>query len=410
MKKFFKNIFLIGFLSVLLCQSALAQWSFTPTIHQSGCTGIDLSQVLSQANAALESGFRTVGFPTLAECEAARNSILSNKVSGQNYAKDGPCTYTIYWTCTPCSGHDMSSSALTPTDAFSQLKELGPEEGMAFSAPNTVESITAWFEDYERKYNSMEAVDVSNLLTGDAEYDEAYTQGLDYAGATVRENSSDYVWGTIDPAFLKQSDPEIPSSTTGQGRGVNLVDREYLMPTDTFSLKDSYVPKPVATIDDGEIEHPLIDMVTEDLVAATDFIPGKPAQALAVVDVYLVSELSKAWIDGYKYQRITETKDILLNTVDKSVNKLDEYIYYPKFAESQLSDAITKNISEKGVTKALTVTGRPITEDIKEGKEVIKKGTVSTGTSIVENAVKGFNLVNTIKDNYEIYKEKTRAH
>ena len=121
---------------------------------------------------------------------------------------------------------------------------------------------------------------MSNLLTGDTEYDEAYTQELDFTNTTVRENSSDYVWGTIDPAFLKQSDPEIPTSTTGQGRGVNLVDRQYLMPTDTFSLKDSYVPKPVASIDDGEIEHPLIDMVTEDLVAATDFIPGSECVSL----------------------------------------------------------------------------------------------------------------------------------
>ena len=410
MKSCVKYIFLIGFLSVLLCQSALAQWSFTPTIHQSGCTGIDLSQVLSQANAALESGFRTVGFPTLAECEAARNSILSNKVSGQNYAKDGPCTYTIYWTCTPCSGHDMSSSALTPTDAFSQLKELGPEEGMAFSAPNTVESITAWFEDYERKYNSMEAVDVSNLLTGDTEYDEAYTQGLDYAGATVRENSSDYVWGTIDPAFLKQSDPEIPSSTTGQGRGVNLVDRQYLMSTDTFSLKDSYVPKPVATIDDGEIEHPLIDMVTEDLVAATDFIPGKPAQALAVANVYLYSELAKAGYEGYHDLAYKSTSDILVNALNKTTDYLVEQYSGPQYAESQLTEAITDRITEKGVTKALTVTGRPITEDVMWGGEVAKKGSVSTGSSIVSNAVNGFNLINTIKDNYEIYKEKTRAH
>lgn len=397
-------------MSALLSQSAVAQWSFVPTMHQSGCMGIDLSQI----NAALASGFRTTGFPTQSDCEAARSAVLSTKMSQEIPTTNGICTYTVYYTCTPCSGHDISSSSLTPTDAFSQLKELGPEEGMAFSSPNTVESITAWFEDYERKYQSMEAVDVSNLLTGDAEYDEAYASGVETTGGTVRENSSDYIWGTIDPSFLKQSDPEIPTSTTGQGRGVNLVDREYLMPTDTFSLKDSFVPKPVASIDDGEIEHPLIDMVTEDLVAATDFIPGKPAQALAVANVYLYSELVKAGYEAHNDLAYKSTSDILVNAWDKTqdymVKQINDYIDYPKFAESQLTDAITDHITEKGVTKALTVTGRPITEDVMWGGKVKTSGSVSTGSSIVGNAVKGFNLVNTIKDNYEIYKEKTRGY
>lgn len=96
-----KALFKLLFTCTAACIPAVctAQYSFSATIHGAGSS--ECSQATAYVN-KMALGIPLSGFPTKRDCENARQQIMSLRFSG------GGCT--IYYTCSPCVGTDMSRS------------------------------------------------------------------------------------------------------------------------------------------------------------------------------------------------------------------------------------------------------------------------------------------------------------
>ena len=417
-----KYLFIVCF-ACFAC-SVFGQWTFTMSLQTSGnCEGSEYAKNIfnSQASSIWSGG----GLPTKAQCEQVRSQILSIR------SNSGECT--MYFTCSECTGSDInmggsSSNLATRTDdAAAQLNQMGLEYGQAYHSPSAVEDVSAWLNEYQLKLESGNG-EVQNFTinTGDAEYEKVYAMEVESIGTTVREESSDFVWGTIDPNYLKQFDPDKATSTTGQGRGVKVVDYEYLAESDaTYSLKDSNVPKPVSDWDPNVIEHPAIDAVTEVALMTSDVLLGdaKPVKYFVDLNVNLYSELAKAAEEGLHHEKIVTTGEIWENTlnntakivVDDAKNYVEgliqPFVNPEQYVKDQITDKVTtkvtSTITEKGVVKALTISGIPITQDYKDNAGKTIYGTKTTGINIVNNAIKTLNYIDKVKEIHQNYKTRT---
>lgn len=415
-----KYLFIVCF-ACFTC-SVFGQWTFTMSMQTSGnCEGSEYAKNIfnSQASSIWSGG----GLPTKAQCEQVRSQILAIR------SNTGDCA--IYFTCSECTGSDMnmggssSNLATRADDAAAQLNQMGLEYGQAYHSPSAVEDVSAWLNEYQLKLeNGNGEMQSFTINTGDVDYEKAYTQEVESIGATVREEPSDYVWGVIDPNYLKQFDPDKATSTTGQGRGVKVVDYEYLAESDaTYSLKDSNVPKPVSDWDPNVIEHPAIDAVTEVALLTSETLLDGGTKYFADLNINLYSELAKAADEGLHHQKIVTTGEIWENTlsntakimIDDAKEKVEGFIQPfvnpEQYAKDQItgmvSEKVTSTITEKGVVKALTISGMPITQDYKDNAGKTIYGTKTTGINIVNNAIKTLNYIDKVKEIHQNYKTRT---
>ncbi|MBR4350579.1 MAG: hypothetical protein IKP99_07630 [Bacteroidales bacterium] len=415
-----KYLFIVCF-ACFTC-SVFGQWTFTMSLQTSGnCEGSEYAKNIfnSQASSIWSGG----GLPTKAQCEQVRSQILAIR------SNTGDCT--MYFTCSECTGSDMnmggsSSNLATRTeDAAAQLNQMGLEYGQAYHSPSAVEDVSAWLNEYQLKLeNGNGEMQSFTINTGDVDYEKAYAQEVESIGATVREEPSDYVWGTIDPNYLKQFNPEVPTKTTGQGRGVKLVDTEYMFPEgSSYSLKDSEVPKPVSDWDPNVIEHPAIDAVTEVALLTSETLLDGGTKYFADLNINLYSELAKAADEGLHHQKVVTTGEIWENTlsntakimIDDAKEKVEGFIQPfvnpEQYAKDQItgmvSEKVTSTITEKGVVKALTISGIPITQDYKDNAGKTIYGTKTTGINIVNNAIKTLNYIDKVKEIHQNYKTRT---
>jgi predicted RNA-binding protein len=322
-------------------------------------------------------------------------------------------------------GGSSSNLATRTDDAAAQLNQMGLEYGQAYHSPSAVEDVSAWLNEYQLKLeNGNGEMQSFTINTGDVDYEKAYAQEVESIGATVREEPSDYVWGVIDPNYLKQFDPDKATSTTGQGRGVKVVDYEYLAESDaTYSLKDSNVPKPVSEWDPNVIEHPAIDAVTEVALLTSETLLDGGTKYFADLNINLYSELAKAADEGLHHQKIVTTGEIWENTlsntakimIDDAKEKVEGFIQPfvnpEQYAKDQItgmvSEKVTSTITEKGVVKALTISGMPVTQDYKDNAGKTIYGTKTTGINIVNNAIKTLNYIDKVKEIHQNYKTRT---
>lgn len=415
-----KYLFIVCF-ACFTC-SVFGQWTFTMSMQTSGnCEGSEYAKNAfnSQASSIWSGG----GLPTKAQCEQVRSQILAIR------SNTGDCV--IYFTCSECTGSDMnmggssSNLATRADDAAAQLNQMGLEYGQAYHSPSAVEDVSAWLNEYQLKLeNGNGEMQSFTINTGDVDYEKAYTQEVESIGATVREEPSDYVWGVIDPNYLKQFDPDKATSTTGQGRGVKVVDYEYLAESDaTYSLKDSNVPKPVSDWDPNVIEHPAIDAVTEVALLTSETLLDGGTKYFADLNINLYSELAKAADEGLHHQKIVTTGEIWENTlsntakimIDDAKEKVEGFIQPfvnpEQYAKDQItgmvSEKVTSTITEKGVVKALTISGMPVTQDYKDNAGKTIYGTKTTGINIVNNAIKTLNYIDKVKEIHQNYKTRT---
>lgn len=415
-----KYLFIVCF-ACFTC-SVFGQWTFSMSLQTSGnCEHSEYAKNIfnSQASSIWSGG----GLPTKAQCEQVRSQILSIR------SNTGDCA--MYFTCSECTGSDMnmggsSSNLATRTDdAAAQLNQMGLEYGQAYHSPSAVEDVSAWLNEYQLKLeNGNGEMQSFTINTGDVDYEKAYAQEVESIGATVREEPSDYVWGVIDPNYLKQFDPDKATSTTGQGRGVKVVDYEYLAESDaTYSLKDSNVPKPVSEWDPNVIEHPAIDAVTEVALLTSETLLDGGTKYFADLNINLYSELAKAADEGLHHQKIVTTGEIWENTlsntakimIDDAKEKVEGFIQPfvnpEQYAKDQItgmvSEKVTSTITEKGVVKALTISGIPITQDYKDNAGKTIYGTKTTGINIVNNAIKTLNYIDKVKEIHQNYKTRT---
>lgn len=415
-----KYLFIVCF-ACFTC-SVFGQWTFTMSLQTSGnCEGSEYAKNIfnSQASSIWSGG----GLPTKAQCEQVRSQILAIR------SNTGDCA--MYFTCSECTGSDMnmggsSSNLATRTDdAAAQLNQMGLEYGQAYHSPSAVEDVSAWLNEYQLKLeNGNGEMQSFTINTGDVDYEKAYAQEVESIGAIVREEPSDYVWGTIDPNYLKQFNPEVPTKTTGQGRGVKLVDTEYMFPEgSSYSLKDSEVPKPVSDWDPNVIEHPAIDAVTEVALLTSETLLDGGTKYFADLNINLYSELAKAADEGLHHQKIVTTGEIWENTlsntakimIDDAKGKVEGFIQPfvnpEQYAKDQItgmvSEKVTSSITEKGVVKALTISGIPITQDYKDNAGKTIYGTKTTGINIVNNAIKTLNYIDKVKEIHQNYKTRT---
>lgn len=415
-----KYLFIVCF-ACFTC-SVFGQWTFTMSLQTSGnCEGSEYAKNIfnSQASSIWSGG----GLPTKAQCEQVRSQILAIR------SNTGDCA--MYFTCSECTGSDMnmggsSSNLATRTDdAAAQLNQMGLEYGQAYHSPSAVEDVSAWLNEYQLKLeNGNGEMQSFTINTGDVDYEKAYAQEVESIGATVREEPSDYVWGTIDPNYLKQFNPEVPTKTTGQGRGVKLVDTEYMFPEgSSYSLKDSEVPKPVSDWDPNVIEHPAIDAVTEVALLTSETLLDGGTKYFADLNINLYSELAKAADEGLHHQKIVTTGEIWENTlsntakimIDDAKEKVEGFIQPfvnpEQYAKDQItgmvSEKVASTITEKGVVKALTISGMPVTQDYKDNAGKTTYGTKTTGINIVNNAIKTLNYIDKVKEIHQNYKTRT---
>lgn len=415
-----KYLFIVCF-ACFTC-SVFGQWTFSMSLQTSGnCEHSEYAKNIfnSQASSIWSGG----GLPTKAQCEQVRSQILAIR------SNTGDCA--MYFTCSECTGSDMnmggsSSNLATRTDdAAAQLNQMGLGYGQAYHSPSAVEDVSAWLNEYQLKLeNGNGEMQSFTINTGDVDYEKAYAQEVESIGATVREEPSDYVWGVIDPNYLKQFDPDKATSTTGQGRGVKVVDYEYLAESDaTYSLKDSNVPKPVSEWDPNVIEHPAIDAVTEVALLTSETLLDGGTKYFADLNINLYSELAKAADEGLHHQKIVTTGEIWENTlsntakimIDDAKEKVEGFIQPfvnpEQYAKDQItgmvSEKVTSTITEKGVVKALTISGIPITQDYKDNAGKTIYGTKTTGINIVNNAIKTLNYIDKVKEIHQNYKTRT---
>ena len=417
-----KYLFIVCF-ACFTC-SVFGQWTFTMSLQVSGnCSGPDAEYAKNIFNSQASSIWSGGGLPTKAQCEQVRSQFLALR------SRADECE--MYFSCSECTGSDMnmggsSSNLATRTDdAAAQLNQMGLEYGQAYHSPSTVEDVSAWFNEYQLKLeNGNGEMQSFTINTGDVDYEKAYAQEVESIGATVREEPSDYVWGVIDPNYLKQFDPDKATSTTGQGRGVKVVDYEYLAESDaTYSLKDSNVPKPVSDWDPNVIEHPAIDAVTEVALLTSETLLDGGTKYFADLNINLYSELAKAADEGLHHQKIVTTGEIWENTlsntakimIDDAKEKVEGFIQPfvnpEQYAKDQItgmvSEKVTSTITEKGVVKALTISGIPITQDYKDNAGKTIYGTKTTGINIVNNAIKTLNYIDKVKEIHQNYKTRT---
>lgn len=415
-----KYLFIVCF-ACFTC-SVFGQWTFSMSLQTSGnCEGSEYAKNIfnSQASSIWSGG----GLPTKAQCEQVRSQILAIR------SNTGDCA--MYFTCSECTGSDInmggsgSNLATRTNDAAAQLNQMGLEHGQAYHSPSTVEDVSAWLNEYQLKLeNGNGEMQSFTINTGDVDYEKAYAQEVESIGATVREEPSDYVWGVIDPNYLKQFDPDKATSTTGQGRGVKVVDYEYLAESDaTYSLKDSNVPKPVSEWDPNVIEHPAIDAVTEVALLTSETLLDGGTKYFADLNINLYSELAKAADEGLHHQKVVTTGEIWENTlsntakimIDDAKEKVEGFIQPfvnpEQYAKDQItgmvSEKVTSTITEKGVVKALTISGIPITQDYKDNAGKTIYGTKTTGVNIVNNAIKTLNYIDKVKEIHQNYKTRT---
>lgn len=418
---FLKRFLFVVYFVCFAC-SVFGQWTFSMSLQTSGnCEGSEYAKNIfnSQASSIWSGG----GLPTKAQCEQVRSQILAIR------SNTGDCA--MYFTCSECTGSDInmggSGSNLTTRtdDAAAQLNQMGLEYGQAYHSPSAVEDVSAWLNEYQLKLeNGNGETKNFTINTGDADYEKVYAQEVESIGATVREEPSDYVWGVIDPNYLKQFDPDKATSTTGQGRGVKVVDYEYLAESDaTYSLKDSNVPKPVSDWDPNVIEHPAIDAVTEVALLTSETLLDGGTKYFADLNINLYSELAKAADEGLHHQKIVTTGEIWENTlsntakimIDDAKEKVEGFIQPfvnpEQYAKDQItgmvSEKVTSTITEKGVVKALTISGIPITQDYKDNAGKTIYGTKTTGINIVNNAIKTLNYIDKVKEIHQNYKTRT---
>ena len=365
-----KILFVSG---ILLFSSnvSYSQWSFVPQIQTSGCQGV--APYVAQSN-QLIAAYQVAGFPTRETCEQTRAQILAIRSAVEG------CS--IYFTCTPYTGSDLIGN--NPYSSGLEASPLNNIAGVGLGGPNftpsSFESVNMWIQDWQHKNGSLNnAVDITNLVTGDAPFDNAYTKEMDKmvtekrAPKVDRDASADDVWGVVDPNYLKQWDPDKIEKTTASGRGVKqVVPEEKTDAVETTSQRSlaSAVPIPEGGVSD-EIEHPKIDAVTNFAKDAASLIGevkgiGLGAQILLNANINLYSELAKAYDDGINHGKIISTSEILTNAAKNTISD----------AKGMVADAVTSGVTSTiatyGTKAALTIAGREASEAaIKQGVSLV---------------------------------------
>jgi hypothetical protein len=277
-----------------------------------------------------------------------------------------------------------------------------------------------WIQDWQHKNGSLNnAVDITNLVTGDAPFDNAYTNEMDKmvtekrAPKVDRDASADEVWGVVDSNYLKQWDPDKIEKTTASGRGVKqVVPEEKTDAEETTSQRSlaSAVPIPEGGVSD-EIEHPKIDAAS--LIGEVKGI-GLGAQILLNANINLYSELAKAYDDGINHGKIISTSEILTNAAKNTISD----------AKGMVADAVTSGVTSTiatyGTKAALTIAGREASEAaIKQGVSLVtnasdfvsdplgttvKAGAGAAGSKITKAEADGDVLVKTFNLGQEVGK------
>ena len=171
------------------------------------------------------------------------------------------------------------------------------------------------------------------------------------------------------------------------------------------------------------IEHPAIDAVTEVALLTSETLLDGGTKYFADLNINLYSELAKAADEGLHHQRVVTTGEIWENTlsntakimIDDAKEKVEGFIQPfvnpEQYAKDQItgmvSEKVTSTITEKGVVKALTISGIPITQDYKDNAGKTIYGTKTTGINIVNNAIKTLNYIDKVKEIHQNYKTRT---
>lgn len=132
----------------------------------SGCDGGDIEARMSlkaaeaQVNYWMNQG--KITFTTRNECEQSRSFVMSE---GSKYSSNN-CR--IRFTASPCVGSGATSES---------INVLGPSQGSSFFAPNNVDEIKNWSEDYSQKRLALDdkytMSHKESVMTGDNEFDKA---------------------------------------------------------------------------------------------------------------------------------------------------------------------------------------------------------------------------------------------
>ncbi len=345
-----------------------SQWSFVPQIETRGCS--DVAYAISMGNSML-SGIQSMGIPTQPQCNDIRKAILQlNPIISYSDPEGGYCE--AYFTCTPCVGSDMIGN--NPYSSGLEASPLNNITGVEIGGPNftpsSFESVNMWLQDWQHKYGSLNnAADITNLITGDNPFDDAYTKEMDKmvtekrAPKVDRDASADYVWGVVDPNYLKQWDPDKIEKTTASGRGVKQVvpeEKTDAVETTSHSSLASAVPIPEGGVSD-KIDHPKIDAVTnlaKDVASLIGEIKGigVPAQVLLIVNINMCSQLAKAFDEGKNHGKIVPTGEIWSNTISNSFSDIEGVV------TNALTSGLTKTVATYGTKVGLAITGREASE------------------------------------------------
>lgn len=167
---------LISFISIIgFSYKANAQgWTFTFQLAQSGpCP--------PGAPLPILPTFPNFGIPTQGQCEALRQTILSINssfpVTDNNGNYIGDCS--IFYTCTPCTGSDISTPGQVKPG---EVSFNGQYEGEAFFTAHESSAFEDWSKDYKKQLEAFGIISILDNplnafkipLTGDQDFDAFY--------------------------------------------------------------------------------------------------------------------------------------------------------------------------------------------------------------------------------------------
>jgi hypothetical protein len=196
-------IFFAFFLGIF--NPAVAQWTFTPQIQNSGCSNAaTVQQYMTQLNAQLSSIFTGMGLPSQSMCEALRQQVLAIRISAPEYDNKGnyigECS--IFYVCTSCMGSDtnisdQNNSGFNQT-ASGNVTIDGLIQGTSFFTSHSSVEVEDWVQEYMQKLESLGLIDKSGAsinqlkipTTGDTDFDKFYViQSADFNPTTASTNN-----------------------------------------------------------------------------------------------------------------------------------------------------------------------------------------------------------------------------
>ncbi len=329
---FKKTAFVLSMCIVPL--SAGAQYTFSVSVEINGCgndIGSNVAKEIGKQMAEQYNHDAQAGYPSLQECNAARNHFI-----GQSF-NEGACR--IRYMATPCNGPAMvtgipGAGNNDGSDGVGQ--QLGGIDRSFYSA-NPVSEVNNWNQNVElrdlvlnQKHQHLAAAP-AHQPSGDSEFDRARDEYV-LSGRMPRSNSLENIIsnGRIESVVYT------PSSKGTVRVADDFADRIYKgtsYSSDDLKMIDCDKIKPVnplAIPREKEEDHTdfwFDDVVTDVLKTAWDtagflgVAAGGSAAIVAVggeLAINLIVEDAKAFYKWHKNGEIITTNQILTNAVNKS--------------------------------------------------------------------------------------------